>query len=98
MKKWFERIFKREISEGGRVEPVKTVKDLQVKDDVFIITNNISHKAWIIAKTRRVLQIHIWDTDKEVMIPYKDREDETIIPYGDNNYVILNEKDVCDYL
>ena len=97
MKEWFKRLFKRTIPER-RIVTTKVAKDLQIKDDVFVIINNVLHKGWIIAKSRRLLQVYIWDTNEEIIIPYRNREEQAVIPYGENNYLILNEKDICDYL
>lgn len=101
MKEWFKRLFKRAVPEGRGVvsstEP-KVAKDLQIRDDVFVIINNTLYKGWITGKSRRLLQVHVWKLDEEFIIPYKGKEDKSVIPYGGSNYLILNKKDICDYL
>lgn len=100
MKRWFLRIFRRfnEPSTDSSKEFPKKVIDLEQFDDVFIITNKKVYKAWIMKKTSRLLQIFIWDLKKEVIINIIGQTDSSVILFDKNSYLILNEKDICDYL
>ena len=100
MKRWFLRIFRRfnEPSTDSSKEFPKKVIDLEQFDDVFIITNKRVYKAWIMKKTSRLLQIFIWDLKKEVIINIIGQTDSSVILFDKNSYLILNEKDICDYL
>lgn len=49
-------------------------------------------------KTSRLLQIFIWDLKKEVIINIIGQTDSSVILFDKNSYLILNEKDICDYL
>lgn len=49
-------------------------------------------------KTSRLLQIYIWETKKEVIINITKQGDFNILPFDKNSYLIVNKKDICDYL
>lgn len=96
MKRWLLKVFERfnKVTE----ESFKKVANLEQFDDVFIITNKRVYKAWIMKKTSRLLQIFIWDLKKEVIINIIGQTDSSVILFDKNSYLILNEKDICDYL
>ena len=100
MKRWFLRIFRRfnEPSTDSSKEFPKKVIDLEQFDDVFIITNKKVYKAWVMKRTSRLLQIFIWESKKEVIINIIGQTDSSVILFDKNSYLILNEKDICDYL
>lgn len=99
MKRWLLKVFERfnKVTENTE-ESFKKVANLEQFDDVFIITNKRVYKAWIMKKTSRLLQIFIWELKKEVIINIIGQTDSSVILFDKNSYLILNEKDICDYL
>lgn len=49
-------------------------------------------------KTSRLLQVFVWDTKREIIINITGQSQSTVIVFDRNNYLVLNEKDLCDYL
>lgn len=49
-------------------------------------------------RTSRLLQIFIWETKKEVIINTIGQANSSIIPFDKNSYLIIDKKDICDYL
>jgi hypothetical protein len=99
MKRWLLKVFERfnKVTENTE-ESFKKVANLEQFDDVFIITNKRVYKAWIMKKTSRLLQIFIWDLKKEVIINIIGQANSSVIPFGKDSYLIINKKDICDYL
>jgi hypothetical protein len=100
MKRWFLRIFRRfnEPSTDSSKEFPKKIVDLEQFDDVFIVTNRKVYKAWVMKRTSRLLQIFIWESKKEVIINTIGQANSSVIPFGKDSYLIINKKDICDYL
>lgn len=99
MKRWLLKVFERfnKVTENTE-ESFKKVANLEQFDDVFIITNKRVYKAWIMKKTSRLLQIFIWESKKEVIINTIGQANSSVIPFGKDSYLIINKKDICDYL
>lgn len=49
-------------------------------------------------RTSRLLQIFIWESKKEVIINTIGQANSSVIPFGEDSYLIINKKDICDYL
>ena len=99
MKRWLLKVFERfnKVTENTE-ESFKKVANLEQFNDVFIITNKRVYKAWIMKKTSRLLQIFIWESKKEVIINTIGQANSSVIPFGKDSYLIINKKDICDYL
>lgn len=99
MKRWLLKVFERfnKVTENTE-ESFKKVANLEQFDDVFIITNKKVYKAWVMKRTSRLLQIFIWESKKEVIINTIGQANSSVIPFGKDSYLIINKKDICDYL
>lgn len=49
-------------------------------------------------RTNRLLQIFIWESKKEVIINTIGQANSSVIPFGKDSYLIINKKDIYDYL
>ena len=101
MKRWIIKYiqkFRNLFKEPEITKPLIKVSDLKQFDDVFIVINHKVFKAWIMKKTSRLLQVFVWDTKREIIINITGQSQSTVIVFDRNNYLVLNEKDLCDYL
>lgn len=97
MKNFLKLIFNKKEKEKEEKKLVK-ISDLKVYDDVYVIINYKVYKGWVMKKTSRLIQIFVWDINLEFIISIVNKTDQKVILFGKNNYLILNEKDLCDYL
>lgn len=97
MKGFLKRLFGTKANKNEEIL-LKKISDLQRFDDVFVILDGVTHKAWVMKKTSRLVQLFVWDLNKELIINIVNQSDQKVISFGKNDYLILNERDLCDYL
>ena len=99
MRQWFKRVSKPTISERGRgiIKENKSIKDLQIKDDVYIIIDNTVYKGWILSKNKKLLQIYLWDLNEDIIVRYTD-ENVSVLNYDKDKFLVINENEISNYL
>lgn len=94
MKKWFLNLFCRPNKSSNKT---KQIKDLLRFDDVYVLDNKKIYKGWVIDITKHLLQIYVYDKNKELILNISSFQDKSVISFEDKK-LILNKEEICDYL
>ena len=79
------------------VEVYKQVKDLTSYDNVYLIWNSKVYNAWVMKITKHLAQIYVYDLNKELILNITNYQNNSSISFEDK-ILVLNKKDICDYL